>query len=74
MVSPDKKRQTFIIDLEKLNTYNAEGCLACGRKFNLGDRVVVACGTWTGGKLIHENEAVFDEKLATYVDRKCYRA
>jgi hypothetical protein len=37
MVDSEKKRQTFIIDLEKLNTLNAEGCAACGRKFNLGE-------------------------------------
>ena len=69
--NPQKKK--FIMDLEKLNTYNAEGCLACGRKFNLGDTVVIACGTWTGGKPIHESEAVFDERISTYVDRKCIR-
>ena len=68
--NPQKKK--FIMDLEKLNTYNAEGCPACGMKFNLGDTVVVACGTWEGGKFIHENEAVFDERISAYVERKCY--
>lgn len=69
---PNKRK--FIMDLEKLNTYNAEGCPACGQKFNLGDMVVVACGTWDGKKLIHESEAVFDEKISAYVDRKCLMA
>ena len=56
----DNQRQhktKFIMDLEMLNTHNAEGCAACGRKFNLGDTVVVACGGWEGGpKLVHERE------------------
>jgi len=69
--APQKKK--FIMDLEKLNTYNAQGCLACGRKFNLGDTVVFACGTWDGQKIIHESEAVFDERISTFVERKCYR-
>jgi hypothetical protein len=68
-VKPHKK--TFIMDLEKLNTYNAQGCPACGNKFNLGDTVVAACGTWDGKKLIHESEAIFDERISAYVDRKC---
>ena len=42
-----------IMDLEKLNTYNAEGCGACGRKFTLGETVVLACGFWEGVKYIH---------------------
>ena len=70
--SENPQKRKFIMDLEKLNTYNAEGCPACGMKFNLGDTVVVACGTWEGGKIIHESEAVFDERINTYVERKCY--
>ena len=68
-------RQKFIIDLERLNTLNAEGCAACGRKFALGEPVVVACGAWEGGtKVIHENEAVFDRNTHSYVERRCYAA
>jgi len=53
----------IILDLEKVNTLNAEGCPACGRKFSLGEMAVLACGAWEGGpKYIHENEAVFDKK------------
>lgn len=67
------KSQKSIIDLEKLNTLNAEGCPACGRKFNLGDPVVMACGAWEGPpKFIHENEAVFDSQTATYFERRCF--
>ncbi|UCF95665.1 MAG: hypothetical protein JSW39_17240 [Desulfobacterales bacterium] len=70
-----KEKQKTIIDLEKLNSLNAEGCPACGKKFSLGDPVVVACGAWEGGrKLIHENEAVFDERTMTYVERRCYES
>lgn len=65
----------LILDLEKVNTLNAEGCPACGRKFSLGDTVVPACGAWDGGaRYIHENEAVFDRKTATFVERRCYKA
>jgi hypothetical protein len=75
MSSSIRDRQKTIIDLEKLNTLNAEGCAACGRKFNLGDPVVLACGAWEGGpKYIHENEAVFDNNSASYVERRCYES
>ncbi len=67
--------QKFIIDLEKINTLNAEGCPACGNKFVLGETVVYACGAWEGGpKLIHENEAVFDKRTLSYFERRCYEA
>jgi len=75
MTTDAKKRQTFIIDREKLNIYNAEGCAACGRKFTLGETVVSACGAWEGPpKLIHENEAVWDEESATFFERRCYES
>jgi hypothetical protein len=66
---------TFMIDLEKLNSLNSQGCSACGQKFNLGDTAVWACGAWEGGaRIIHEQEAVFDPKTNAYVERKCYSA
>ena len=75
MAISDKKQQTFIIDLEKLNTLNAEGCVACGRKFNLGETVVKACGAWEEPpKFIHENEAVWDRPTATFVERRCHQS
>lgn len=62
-----------IIDREKLMSHKT--CEACGRPFNLGDPVVLACGAWEGPpKLIHENEAVFDKQTASYVERKCFEA
>ena len=70
-----RKRHHSIIDLQKLNELNEEGCPACGRKFSLGDPVALACGAWEGGpKYIHENEAVFDKKTSGYVARKCHDA
>ena len=67
--------QKFLIDLEKLNSLNSRGCSACGRKFNLGDTAVWACGAWEGGaRIIHEQEAVFDPRTKTYVERRCYAA
>ena len=75
MVKTDVQRQKFIIDLSKLNELNTEGCPACGRKFTLGETVVVACGAWEGGaKVIHENEAVWDRKSSSFVERRCYNA
>ena len=75
MLNSARKRQTFIIDLEKLNTLNAEGCAACGRKFTLGEKVVSACGAWEGPpKLIHENEAVWDARSAAFFERRCYES
>ena len=65
----------MMIDLESLNPLNAEGCPACGRKFELGDTVVLACGAWEGPpKYVHEKEAVFDAKSNGYVERKCHEA
>ena len=75
MADSEKKRQTFIIDLEKLNSLNAEGCVSCGRKFTLGETVVRACGAWEGpSKLIHENEAVWDTASAMFIERRCYES
>jgi hypothetical protein len=69
------KRAPTIIDLEKLNLLNAEGCPACGHKFNLGDPVVMACGAWEGGpRLIHANEAVRDPESGSYVEKRCHDA
>jgi len=71
----NKNRQTFIIDLEKLNTLNAEGCAACGRKFTLGETVVKACGAWEGPpKIIHESEAVWDTATFGFIERRCYES
>lgn len=67
-----KKYRKSIINLEKLNTLNEEGCPACGKKFNRGDPVVIACGTWKGGKkFIYEYEAVYDTKSGSYIKRGC---
>ena len=69
------RKEKFIIDLAKLNEYNAEGCPACGRKFNLGEMVVMACGAWEGGpRLVHENEAVWDTQSSSYIERRCFDA
>lgn len=65
----------IIMDLEMLNATNAEGCLACGRKFNLGDTAVLACGAWGNTpRYIHENEAVQDPKTAQYFERGYYKS
>jgi hypothetical protein len=68
------KKQKILIDIEKLNRLNAEGCAVCKRKFTLGETVVPAWGTWQGTKYIHESEAVFDKSTSTYYERKCSTA
>lgn len=71
----DRSKHKLMLDLGTLNELNAEGCAACGHKFTLGETVVLACGAWEGPrKYIHENEAVFDTKTSTYVERRCYEA
>lgn len=71
----EKSKYKMMLDLGKVNELNEEGCAACGRKFTLGETVVLACGAWEGeAKYIHEEEAVFDKKTSTYVERRCYEA
>lgn len=70
-----QKPKATIVDLEKLNTLNSEGCASCGRKFELGEAIVLACGAWDGPpKYIHEKEAVFDAKSASFVERRCFES
>jgi hypothetical protein len=66
-------RQKFIIDLERLNTLNAEGCAACGRKFTLGETVVAITGE-SSTRFVHEEEAVYDPKQGAYVERQALDA
>jgi hypothetical protein len=73
-VPVERKREfRVLINLEKQNRLNAEGCLACGKKFSLGDEVVLARGRWQGYKYIHQNEAVFDKHANKHYERGYYR-
>ncbi|MGD8522614.1 MAG: hypothetical protein PVF56_15810 [Desulfobacterales bacterium] len=75
MTSNERAKHKTIIDLVRLNELNQEGCPGCGRKFTLGEPVVMACGAWDGPpKYIHENEAVFDKQTKTYFERRCYES
>jgi len=58
-----------IIDLEKFNALNPGGCPACGKTFELGEPVVLACGKWEGKRYVHEDEAVFDKKTSSYYEK-----
>jgi len=70
-MDPEHRFKT-IIDREKLMTLIT--CAACGRHFNLGEPVVLACGAWEGPPTwIHEEEAVFDPNIPGYVELSCYR-
>lgn len=73
MTEDARKRFQTIMDREKMQVHKT--CPACGKSFNMGDPVVLACGAWEGPmKLIHENEAVFDPATSTYVEKKCWEA
>ena len=62
-----------LIDLEKLNTLNPVGCLACGKKFELGEAVVEARGNWEGMRYIHEDEAIYERGTKSYFERGYYK-
>jgi hypothetical protein len=64
-----RKKGRILIDLEKLNTFGAEGCPACGRNFELGEAVVPALGAWEGERYIHEDEATYDKNANAYYER-----
>jgi hypothetical protein len=73
MKTSDRGHLQTIIDREKLMTLKR--CPACGNPFEMGNPVVLACGAWEGPpQLIHEHEAVYDEKTEMYVERKCFSA
>ena len=58
-----------IMDREKLS--ENPRCPACGKNFTLGESVVAACGDWgSQTKLVHEDDAVFDETNGCYVVNK----
>jgi hypothetical protein len=64
--------QKGIIDREKMMTLLT--CAACGRRFLLGEPVVLACGAWEGPPTwIHEEEAVFDPEIGAYVELSCHQ-
>jgi hypothetical protein len=62
-------RSKGIVDREML--MHLKTCAACGRKFNLGEPVVLACGQWDGPpRWIHAEEAVWNPQTGIYVDRQ----
>ena len=66
----DRCKPEIYMDLEALNATNSVGCVACGQKFNLGDKAVLACGAWgSGPRYIHEKEAVKDPRTHQYFER-----
>jgi hypothetical protein len=71
----DTKHKTkTLIDLEKLNTLNPEGCPACGKNFELGEAVALACGNWEGECYIHEDEAIFEKNTKSYYEQSYHKA
>lgn len=69
-----QKPAPTIVDREMLMTHS-EGCAGCGRKFELGETVVLACGAWDGPpRYVHETEAVFDARRGSYVERRCFES
>jgi hypothetical protein len=54
---------------------NLKRCAACGKKFNLGEEVILACGPWDGpAQWIHPEDAALDPQSGTYVARQCVDA
>lgn len=73
MATTGSSNAKTIVDREMLMTLKT--CPACKQPFALGERVVLACGDWSGPmRFIHENEAVFDVEEATYIERSCHGA
>jgi hypothetical protein len=68
----DNKKHRILIDLERQNRLNAQGCPACRKKFNLGDEVVLARGKWQGYQYVHLREAVLEKSTDTYYERRFY--
>ena len=68
----EKGTLRILIDLERQNRLNEEGCLACKKKFNLGDEVVLARGQWNGYKYIHKQEAVLEKGTDIYYERRFF--
>jgi hypothetical protein len=66
------RKSKTLIDLEKLNTFGAQGCPACGRSFELGEVVVLARGSWEGQRYIHESEATFDRNTGLHYESRYY--
>ncbi len=66
-----QKQMKILMDREKLSS--TPTCPACGKNFSLGEIVVPACGEWgTAPKLVHEEDAIFDESSGRFIERKCY--
>jgi hypothetical protein len=68
-----RERLRTIMDRDQVKHFTS--CAACGRSFNLGDPVVLACGGWEGPpRPVHQNEAMFDAATMRYVERRCHEA
>ncbi len=74
MKDPQRAKLTVLVDLEKLNLLNPEGCAACGQPFTLGETAVLACGPWDGARHVHESEAVWDARRLAFVERRSFLA
>lgn len=66
----NKERLKTIMSREEMNT--TPQCPACGRNFTMGEPVVKARGDWDGQKLIHEHDALFDERTNTYIEKNYF--
>ncbi len=66
--------QKTIVTRELMSSMN-EGCAACGKPFEMGETVVMACGAWGDNpKFVHEKEAVYDKGQGRYVEQGCHEA
>ena len=70
MTHSNRCEREVIMDLEMLNRTNSQGCKACGKKFTLGESVVLAAGDWGDDlRYIHEKESICDIGSGKHVVR-----
>lgn len=62
----NREKLKIIVSRENLNT--SPRCPACGRSFSMGEAGVLACGSWGDEpRLVHEDDAVYEEAKECYI-------
>lgn len=61
--------------MSRENLHTTPRCPACGRDFTMGEPVVLACGIWGDTpRLVHEDDAVYDEANGCYTVKSGLRS
>jgi|GEM_PF-356869 len=70
MIHSNNCEREVIMNLEMFNRTDSQSCPACGKKFSLGESVVLAAGDWRDDlRLIHEKETICDIGSGRHVVR-----